>query len=216
MSAIADLISGLSILAAAVYGFALLTRPASGPRTVIKAAAVACIGGVSLVLGGPWMLTAALMLSAVGDAFLAGDAERWLPFGLGAFLLAQLFYVALFAMGGGGLAALSHEPLRLIAAVLTVAAAGLIFNYLWRSLGRMLVPVALYVVVITCMTVMAFTLPPARSAAMIGAVLFMASDAILAVRLFRAGGPNMTADLAVWWFYWAAQALIGRAFLHGA
>lgn len=216
MGAIADVLSGLSILAAAVYGFALLTKPSSGPRTVIKAATVACIGGVSLVLGGPWMLTAALLLSAVGDAFLAGDAERWLPFGLGAFLLAHLFYVALFAMGGGGLSVLPHEPLRLIAAVLTVAAAALILNYLWRALGRMLVPVALYVVVITCMTVMAFTLPASRSAAMIGAVLFMASDAILAVRLFRAGGPNMTADLAVWWFYWAAQALIGRAFLHGA
>ena len=214
MGAVADLLSGLSILAAAVYGFALLSKPASGPRTVIKAAAVTCIAGVSLVLGGPWLLTAALLLSAAGDAFMAGDPERWLPFGLGSFLVAHLLYVALFAINGPGLGAL-HEPLRLFPALLTVATAGLILNYLWRSLGKMLIPVTLYVVVITAMTVMAFTLPWSRSAAMTGAVLFMASDAILAIRLFKAGGPNTTADLAVWWFYWAAQALIARAFLHG-
>ena len=44
----------------------------------------------------------------------------------------------------------------------------------------------------------------------------LVSDAILAFRLFRGGGPNISADLAVWWFYWAAQALIARAFLHSA
>jgi uncharacterized membrane protein YhhN len=215
VAAIADLLSGLSILAAAVYGFALLTRPASGPRTAIKAGAVASIAGVSLVLGGPWLLTAALALSAVGDAFLAGNAERWLPYGLGAFLVAHLLYIGLFAISGPGLSAVLHDPLRLAPCVLAAGAAGVILNFLWPTLGRMRAPVLLYVLVITAMTLMAFSLPWRRSAAMIGAVLFMASDAILAIRLFRAGGPNTTADLAVWWFYWAAQALIARAFLHG-
>lgn len=74
--------------------------------------------------------------------------------------------------------------------------------------------VAIYVLVISVMTILSFTLPWSRSAAMIGAILFMTSDAILSGRLFRSGGPNVTADLAVWWFYWAAQALIARAFLH--
>jgi uncharacterized membrane protein YhhN len=214
LGALADFLSGISILAAAVYGIALLTRPPSGPRTAIKAAAVACIAGVSLVLGGPWLLTIPLVLSAVGDGFMAGDPKRWTGFGLGAFLLAHLLYVALFAHHGFGFTPMMGEPLRLIPAVLTVVAAGFMLRYIWSGLGRMREAVVIYVLVITLMVIMAFTLPWSRSAAMIGAVLFMASDAILAIRLFRAGGPNITADLAVWWFYWAAQALIARAFLH--
>ena len=215
MTALADILSGLSILCAAVYGFAMLTKPPSGPRTVVKAAAVACIAGVSLVMGGPWLLAAPLILSAVGDAFMAGDPKRWLPFGLGAFLLAHLIYIALFSHMGLGLTPVLSDPLRLILVLLTVGAAGLMLRHIWPGLGRMREAVVIYVLVITVMTVMAFTLPWTRSAAMIGAVLFMASDAILAIRLFRSPGPNMTADLAVWWFYWAAQALIARAFLHG-
>jgi len=109
-----------------------------------------------------------------------------------------------------------QDPRRLLPAVAVVIAAGVMLRQIWPGLGRMREAVVIYVLVITVMTVMAFTLPWNRSAAMIGAVLFMTSDAILAIRLFRAAGPNMTADLAVWWFYWAAQALIARAFLHAA
>jgi hypothetical protein len=35
------------------------------------------------------------------------------------------------------------------------------------------------------------------------------------VRLFKYDGrPNLTADLAVWWLYYAAQVGIAFAFLH--
>lgn len=212
---LADLFSGLSILAAAVYGFALLTKPVSGPRTLIKAGAVACIAAVSFVLGGPWLLTLPLLLSAAGDAFMAGEPKRWLPFGLACFLVAHLLYVALFAHNNLRLSELTEFP-RWALVLCTLAAAVLILRALWGGLGRMREAVVIYVVVIVMMVAMAFTLPWTRSAAMIGAVLFMISDSILAFRLFRGGGPNMTADLAVWWFYWAAQALIARAFLHSA
>ncbi len=212
-----DIFSGLSILAAAVYGFALLTRPASGPRTLIKASAVGFIAAVSYVHGGAgsWLLTAPLLLSAVGDAFLAGNPRPWLPFGLAAFLFAHLLYVVLFAHDNLGLSALAEFP-RWVLVLAAVATAFLVLRALWSGLGRMREAVVIYVAVILTMVCMAFTLPWTRSAAMIGAVLFMTSDSILAFRLFRGGGPNVTADLAVWWFYWAAQALIARAFLHPA
>lgn len=211
----ADVFSGLSILAAAVYGFVLLTKPVSAPRTLIKTGAVASIAAVSMVLGGPWLLTLPLLLSAAGDAFMAGEPKRWLPFGLGAFLVAHLLYVALFAHNSLGLGVLIQFPRVVLAAAAAAAAFG-ILTTLWTGFGRMREAVAIYVAVIVMMVSMAFTLPWTRSAAMIGAVLFMISDAILAVRLFRGGGPNLPADLAVWWFYWAAQALIARAFLHSA
>ena len=212
---LADLFSGLSILAAAVYGFALLTKPVSGPRSLIKAGSVGSIAAVSFVLHGEWRLTLPLLLSAAGDAFLAGEPKRWLPFGLAAFLLAHLLYVALFAHYNLSLTVLLEFP-RWVLVLCAVGAAIAILRALWGGLGRMREAVVIYVAVIVMMVAMAFTLPWTRSAAMIGAVLFMVSDAILAFRLFRGGGPNMTADLAVWWFYWAAQALIARAFLHTA
>ena len=212
---LADIFSGLSILAAAVYGFALLTKPVSGPRTLIKAGAVVSIAAVSFVLGGPWLLTLPLLLSAAGDAFMAGEPKRWLPFGLASFLLAHLLYVALFAHNNLRLGVLTEFP-RWALVLCAVVAAITILRALWGGLGRMREAVVIYVAVIVMMVAMAFTLPWTRSAAMIGAVLFMISDAILAFRLFRGGGPNVTADLAVWWFYWAAQALIARAFLHSA
>ncbi len=211
---IADLLSGLSILTAAIYGFAFLTQPVTPLRAIIKTLAVASIAGVSLVLHGPWLLTSALALSAVGDAFLAGEPKKWLPFGLAAFLAAHLLYIGLFATSGTGLATMAGQPLRLFPALVTVVLAGAMLAWLWPVLGKMRWPVVGYVAVITAMTVFAFALPWPRSAAMIGAVLFFASDAILAVRLFRSGGPSLQAHLAVWWFYWAAQALIARAFLH--
>jgi len=212
-----DFFSGLSILAAAVYGFALLTKPVGWLRTIIKAAAVGCIAVVSYIHGGPgaWLLTAPLLLSAVGDAFMAGNPRPWLPFGLAAFLLAHLLYVILFSHNNLGLSVLAEFP-RLVLVAAALATAMAVLGALWTGLGRMREAVVIYVVIILTMVSMAFTLPWTRSAAMIGAVLFMASDSILAFRLFRGGGPNITADLAVWWFYWAAQALIARAFLHSA
>lgn len=212
---LADIFSGLSILAAAVYGFALLTKPVSGPRTLIKAGAVGSMAAVSMVLGGPWLLTLPLLLSAAGDAFLAGEPRRWLPFGLASFLIAHLLYVALFAHNNLRLGVLLEFP-RWLLVLGAVATAGAVVRGLWSGVGRMREAVVIYVAVIVMMATMAFTLPWSRSAAMIGAVLFMASDAVLAFRLFRGGGPNVSADLAVWWFYWAAQALIARAFLHSA
>lgn len=214
MGPIADILSALSILTASIYGFALLTKPASGPRTAVKVISVVAIAGVSLVMGGPWLLTLPLLLSAVGDGFLAQDPDRWLPYGLGAFLLAHVFYIALFAHQGLGLTPFLADPARWVPALAVVATAVFTLRFIWSSLSRLREAVAIYGAVIVIMVVMAFTLPWTRSAAMIGAVLFMVSDGILAVRLFRAGGPNITADLAVWWFYWAAQALIARAFLH--
>jgi uncharacterized membrane protein YhhN len=212
---LADVFSALSILAAAVYGFALLTKPVSFPRTLIKAAAVGSIAAVSFVLGGPSLLTLPLLLSAVGDAFMAGEPRRWLPFGLTSFLLAHLLYVALFAHNNLRLSVLVEFP-RWLLVLSAVAAAVMVLRALWGGLRRMREAVVIYAAVVTMMVAIAFSLPWTRSAAMIGAVLLMVSDAVLAFRLFRGGGPNVTADLAVWWFYWAAQALIARAFLHSA
>jgi uncharacterized membrane protein YhhN len=80
--------------------------------------------------GGPW-LAIALALCAVGDAFLAGDPKRWLPFGLTAFLAGHIVYGLLFwrERGPVGMAFWAVAPLIVLAGAAMLAR-------LWRSLGR--------------------------------------------------------------------------------
>ena len=207
-------LASVSALSATAYGTALLTRPPSALRTITKALVIGSLALVAAMQGHGWLLAVGLALSALGDAFLAGDPKRWLPLGMASFLLAHAAYVVLFAHTGGGLAMLQFQPVRLAGAVIVVLVAASLLRALWSSLGSMKAPVSVYVVAIALMAVMSLTLPPARWTAMAGAAAFMASDAILAVRLFRQPEQrNLPADLAVWWLYVAAQGLIVWAFV---
>ncbi len=70
-------------------------------------------------------------------------------------------------------------------------------------------PVRLYVVAIILMGLAALTLP--LGVVTLGATLFIASDVLLALQLFRLGADNPLSGPAgwlVWWFYITGQALI--------
>jgi uncharacterized membrane protein YhhN len=203
----------VSVVAGIAYGAVLQFRPAGAFRTSVKTAAVGALALWAWMAGAPPILTGALALSAVGDAFLAGDPDRWLPPGLGSFLLAHVLYTVLF-LEIGGLGTLQTDPARLV----PVLAAGLVgtgmLAWLWRDLGSLRPAVAAYVLAIVTMVGAAFTLDRDRIAAMVGAVAFMASDGVLSWRLFkhnRASAP--IADHAVWWLYWGGQTAIATAFL---
>ena len=105
------LVSAVSALA---YGVLWVLAPISPLRTVVKIMPVAALALIAYLTGPQHgvalLLPAALVLSAVGDGFLAGDPKRWLPLGLASFLVAHLIYVALF-WSAGGPSALS-EPIR--------------------------------------------------------------------------------------------------------
>jgi uncharacterized membrane protein YhhN len=204
----------LSAVAAILYLF-LTRRPSSFRRTAVKTASTALLGVLVLVEGGPLLLAAALFLSALGDLFLAEEGERTFLAGLGSFLLAHLVYVVLFGMAGGGAAALAAEPWRIAAAALVAIFAAGMFRRLRPALpGDMVVPVAVYVVAILAMGLAALTLP--SIAVIAGAVLFIASDAILAAGRFLipAGSPRQAIVApAVWSLYYAAQVSITLGFL---
>lgn len=87
---------GAAGLCAALYGLVLVQRPPSFPRTLVKTVAVGALAVLAYLEGGGSSLAIALALCAVGDAFLAGDPKRWLPFGLAAFLAGHVVYVLLF------------------------------------------------------------------------------------------------------------------------
>jgi uncharacterized membrane protein YhhN len=203
----------VSVVAGIAYGAVLQFRPSGLFRTSVKTAAVGALAVWAWMAGAPPLLTGALALSAVGDAFLAGDPERWLPPGLGSFLLAHVLYTALF-LEIGGFGAVMHDPARLAPVAVASLVGTAMVVWLWRDLGAMRPAVAAYVLAIVAMVGAAFTLDRERVAAMAGAVAFMASDGVLSWRLFKHKGATApVADHAVWWLYWGGQTAIATAFL---
>jgi uncharacterized membrane protein YhhN len=197
---------GVAGFCAALYGLVLVQRPPSFLRTLVKTLAVAALAVLAyLEGGGPW-LAIALALCAVGDAFLAGDPKRWLPFGLAAFLAGHVIYGLLFwrERAPAGTAFWAVAPLIVLAAAVMLV-------LLWRSLGALKPAVILYVLAIVAMVTTSLLLPRLHWPATIGALAFMASDAVLSFDLFKgtklAGSPRLTA-WAVWFLYFGGQAMI--------
>lgn len=205
-------LGAVSAITAAAYGLWLTRKPVSAWRTLVKTTPVAALAVLAYVVGAPLPLTTALVLSAIGDACLAGDAERWLPAGLAAFLLAHISYIWLFVHDGGGRAALIAEPVRTLGVAAAFATGVTLVSWLWRSLGAMRGAVSLYVVTICLMTASSFTLPHRLWPAMLGAAAFTASDGILSAELFKSLRAPWV-SISVWGLYYAAQALILWAYL---
>ena len=85
---------------------------------------------------------------------------------------------------------------------------------LWLSskAGDLRLPVLGYAVIIGAMAATVLILPPnaGRKDILLGAGLFLLSDALLALRMFvvTAPKPRLALGLAVWPAYWIGQALI--------
>ncbi|HYG06082.1 MAG TPA: lysoplasmalogenase [Stenotrophomonas sp.] len=150
-----------------------------------------------------WVLTG-LWLSLVGDICLMLPMDAFVP-GLAAFLLAHLAYVMALRRGlrVGGL--MVSVPLLAVYAVGNLAG-------LWPHLpGDLRVPVVAYTVVLAGMAALALgrgLVPPAGEQgrarlAGVGAVLFVASDSLLAWDRFA--GPLPWAIVGVLGSYYAAQ-----------
>ncbi|MCO6389762.1 lysoplasmalogenase [Aliihoeflea aestuarii] len=205
----------ISICAAILYLFAR-SHPTSWRRSAVKTAAVASLAWLSFVEGGPWLLTLGLTLSALGDLALAQeDNDRFFLVGLASFLGAHVAYTMQFIAGGEGLAILAGEPWRLAIATLLVAFGGFMLSRLWPALdGAMRPPVLAYLIAIVAMGIAAFT--TREPALMVGAVLFIASDAILATERFLLPAESPRRAItgpAVWVTYTAAQLFIALGVL---
>jgi len=150
-----------------------------------------------------WIL-AGLWLSLLGDIFLMLPVDAFVP-GLAAFLLAHLAYIAALRRGVGIGALWWSAPL-----LAAYAAANLVG--LWPHLPVPLrAPVIAYTVVLASMAAIALARagrPPrgarqGASIAALGALLFVASDSLLAWDRFA--GPLPWAIIGVLASYYAAQ-----------
>jgi len=130
-----------------------------------------------------WAVAAGLLFSTAGDVFLMLPRDRFVA-GLASFLVAHLCYVWAFGIG----VSFADKPLLWLP---YFAAGGIVVALVWPGLKPALrAPVTLYVVVIAVMAGQAAerwqVLGSAVAlAAAIGAGLFVASDAVLAIDRFR-------------------------------
>lgn len=203
---------GLAGLLAIAYGFTLSRAPPSPAKLFLKISGMIILTGVAAWQGGPWLLVAGLAFSTLGDAFLAGRPERWLLPGMAAFFTAHVFYVLLFWGAGQAGGEIWNYAAR---ALLVLAGAGYIF-WLSPSLGAMRLPVIAYGAVILVMGAAAIALPAGYGLVLVGALMFIASDAILANELFRrpAGErQRFWPSISLWNLYFFGQMLIALGFL---
>lgn len=160
---------------------------------------------------GRWLI-AALVLSWLGDVFLLQTTDIFFQLGLGSFLLAHIAYMVTFNK-----AMYTHPPIN---------AAYLRRNWLWlllggaylslflyqlRHIGDLLPPVVVYASVLLLMAFAALRRwgNTRRSSAywvLVGALLFLLSDSLIALNKFLL--PLPFADLYIMVLYAAAQYLI--------
>lgn len=149
-----------------------------------------------------WIL-AGLAFSMLGDCFLMLKRQKFIA-GLVSFLLAHVLYIIAFY------SRLEVTP-SLIHLFYLALPALTIYGFLYPGLGKLKLPVLIYVIAIMLMGYFSLTLylhsggTPAFYA-FIGALVFMLSDATLAVNKFRI--PFAAAQLVILSTYYCAQWLI--------
>ena len=198
---------GSFILFAIIFILTIPIQPYPG-SVAVKAVPAVCLALLCLLkvkgMRGR-LLFLAFLLCASGDAALSLDSGRYFIAGLVLFLLAQLTFLTTFALDFG--------PRRgnvLLAAILIVYAA-VMGAILKPYLADMVIPVFVYLTVITAMSVMAALRAPANRRIVAGAVVFVVSDSILAVNKFAS--PVPAADFFVMITYYAALFLIATGFV---
>ncbi len=200
----------LSFAGALAYGLVFLDRPRTLLRAAVKTSAIGALA-LAFALEDLNPLVLALAFSALGDLALAFDKKWTLPLGIGAFLIAQLLYLAMFVglwIGAGPLEPIWPRTAGMVAVGLVV-----LVYLLWLApkLGVLAFGVIPYAAAISAMAMMSFWLDWRAWPAMLGAVLFLVSDGVLAAELFRmapdAPARRITAPV-VWWTYVGAQACL--------
>jgi uncharacterized membrane protein YhhN len=206
------LITLLTLLALVSAILCIRAEESAGPRRsvyIFKPLTIAWIILVALQEKNPGspvyknLIIVGLLCSLVGDIFLMLPSDLFIP-GLLSFLVAHLFYIAAFASGAPRLALLWYAlPFLLYG--------GLMLWLLFPHLGRMKLPVLIYMLVILTMAWQALvrwreTGEAGSKLAFFGALLFTASDSILALNRFR--GRIRHGEFYVLSTYFTAQWLI--------
>lgn len=152
-----------------------------------------------------------LVFSWIGDVLLmfVDHGQMYFIGGLAAFLITHIFYIIAFSLSADGEG--SYIRKRPLAALPFVFIGVFLFYSLYPALGELKIPVLLYTIVITTMVVFALNRIEKVSAKSFryvyyGAIIFMISDAVLAINKFLV--PVENAQIIIMASYILAQFLI--------
>lgn len=123
-----------------------------------------------------------ILFALMGDIFLNFDSDDFFKIGLGSFLLMQMCYIYVFSIDKSNIT----KPflIKTFAVILLLI---LMISILWNNLGELKIPVLVYMLVIGAMAIMAFLRNnkiAGYSGVVVGAILFLLSDAFLAYGKF--------------------------------
>jgi uncharacterized membrane protein YhhN len=142
----------------------------------------------------------ALLASTAGDVFLMLPGDRFVP-GLGSFLVAQILYAVGFVLAGGD--GVDYVIGAVVVSIVVVPLAVRFVTALRAaSQSALVAPLVAYMGAISVMLVTA--IGSGNPYAMVGALLFTASDALIAETRFVKQRPG--AGLAIMVTYYLAQA----------
>lgn len=171
-------------------------RMADPGGLVWKAAGIVLLGLYALSQRA-WLAGAALLFCAAGDVLL----ELVFVYGMAAFAIGHLFYIACF-LEWGRILGLNKRDFPVVILVLIVSVA--LMAWFLPGMGDLLIPGLAYQVIITAMVCSAFIVK-APMLARLGAVVFMLSDTLIAVGIFA----NMDVPPgSVWITYAGAQIMM--------
>jgi len=152
------------------------------------------------------LIMAGLVSSLAGDIFLMLPGDKFSQ-GLLFFLFAQIIYSFAFSQN------VSRFFFRALVPVLLFGT--FIYWLLHRNLGKFHIPVLVYMIVISFMAWLAINRylnfkDPETFCALLGGILFLISDSILALKKFKK--PFMLAQVIILATYFSAQLLVASSF----
>lgn len=192
----------LACLAALIYGvFFSAMEDMPIEAALIKASGVVWLALFAWLESAPIWIIMGLLCSSVGDFALARKGDRPFLIGLGAFSIAHVMYIVGF---------LGMEPSFVLApAIFFGFYMGLTELWLTPYTGIHSHAVRFYSALVALMAISAFGLNDI--ALKIGVSLFVISDSLLAIVLFRTPGEPKTRDrlaYLLWVIYFTAQGLL--------
>lgn len=152
---------------------------------------------------GVILFSIGFLFSSFGDLALALDFPHSFVVGLGLFLIAHLFYIFSFYLFPR---VNWNERKNIIFGILIIAVSLSLF--IIPNAGEFAVPVLFYILVITTMACMASLQKIHYFTFIFGAVIFMASDAMIAINKFVT--PIMYSGIWIMTTYYIAQGLLAK------
>jgi uncharacterized membrane protein YhhN len=162
------------------------------------------------------LLFLALLLSWLGDIFLMFSGTQWFMAGLSSFLMAHISYIFLFRCIRYREVTANLDGWLISRMMLIFLACMVLYIWLYGGMGELRIPVAMYVLAICAMAITALmrkgkTGENSFFLVYTGALLFIISDAIIAISRFSGG--FVYSGFLIMLTYMLAQYLIVRGIM---